>query len=729
MEVLSSKSERTQIFKETILCVSSTRGSGDDEYRRKISFPLHRKFPNMSQDCRSKITFLPNAFLLDDGFFTAVTEVVGPVVEVYLGVNTCNSSFQVRNLIQLRRKSGGTVQGMVLRKGPFSFLILHKGGRDTVNYTDVDGITVLMGNSAASVWKELVKAYPGVGGSHHTRPIGLEYGRFEEEEEKKDEQQQLAAPKTSSFEDENQRFMESFSSLEKKTHEPENILSLEKRRLMEKLHHMDPMLYYKVLTHNIAALAPMICKPTVGLACQSYLNLFKHSRRVLLVSRKDKGQMISMLPSGEVDIIVVTHGSHILGLHDLGVHGIGQSIGLLDMFVAAAGINPQRILATMLDVGTSNKNLLEDPLYLGVREERLEGPKYMAVVDEFLEAVYTRWPSAIVLFEDFQLMWALGRLEHYPYSSLRNLSYWWDQYHNKFCMFNDNLQGIGGVAIAGLLGALRAQNRPLSDFVKQKMVIVGSGSAWIGVLKIVKQAVAVMTESDQKAPQNPIWIYDNKGLVTKNRFNLDPPAAHFARDFSQQEIKGLGARASLLEVVKKVKPDILLGVSEVKGIFTEEVLKAMKDSGSSRPAILAMSAECTAADAFKYAGENIIFVSGSPCANVNIGNGKVGHVNQADTRVLSLGVCLGSLLSGSHSITDGMVFAGAKRLALFVTDEQIKSGIVYPSTASIRDITIQVAASVIEAAIAEKLADETLMQMSKDEKTLDYVVRNMWIPV
>lgn len=214
MEVLSSKSERTQIFKETILCVSSTRGSGDDEYRRKISFPLHRKFPNMSQDCRSKITFLPNAFLLDDGFFTAVTEVVGPVVEVYLGVNTCNSSFQVRNLIQLRRKSGGTVQGMVLRKGPFSFLILHKGGRDTVNYTDVDGITVLMGNSAASVWKELVKAYPGVGGSHHTRPIGLEYGRFEEEEEeKKDEQQQLAAPKTSSFEDENQRFSKFYLTL------------------------------------------------------------------------------------------------------------------------------------------------------------------------------------------------------------------------------------------------------------------------------------------------------------------------------------------------------------------------------------------------------------------------------------------------------------------------------------------------------------------------------------
>ncbi|KAI3886691.1 hypothetical protein MKW92_008843 [Papaver armeniacum] len=588
-----------------------------------------------------------------------------------------------------------------------------------------------MGNSADNVWKELVKAYPGVGGSHHTRPIGLEYGRFEEEEEKKDKQQQLAAPKTSSFEDENQRFMESISSLEKKTHEPENFVSLEKRRLMEKLHHMDPMLYYKVLINNIAALAPMICKPTVGLACQSYHDLFQHPRRMLLVSRKDKGQMISMLPSGEVDIVVVTHGSHILGLHDLGVHGIGQSIGILDMLVAAAGVNPQRILSTMLDVGTNNVKLHKDPLYLGVREERLKGPQYMDVVDEFLEAVYTRWPRAIVLFEDFQLKWALGRLEHIvDYPSLTNLSYWWDQYNYKFCMFNDNLQGTGGVALAGLLGVVRAQNRPLSDFVKTKIVIVGSGSAWIGVLKILKQAVAMMTESNKTETKNPIWIFDNQGLVTKKRLNLDPPAAHFARDFGQEQIKGLSMGASLLEVVKIVKPDILLGVSdEVKGIFTEEVLKAMKDSGSSRPAILAMSAECTAADAFKYAGENIIFVSGSPCANVNIGNGKVGHVNQADTRFLSLGVCLGILLSGSRSITDGMLVAAAECLASFVTDEQIKSGIVYPSTASIRDVTIKVAASVIEVAIAENLADKKVMHMSKDEKTLDYVVRNMWIPV
>ncbi|MCL7036807.1 hypothetical protein MKW94_005591, partial [Papaver nudicaule] len=301
----------------------------------------------------------------------------------------------------------------------------------------------------------------------------------------------------------------------------------------------------------------------------------------------------------------------------------------------------------MLDVGTSNKKLLDNPLYLGVRQQRLEGEEYRAIVDEFMEAVYTRWPRAIVQFEDFQMKWAFETLH---------------RYRKKFCMFNDDIQGTAGVALAGLLGAVRAQNRPLSDFVKQKIVIVGAGSAGIGVLNTAKQAVARMLGSNEAAAHNPFWLLDKDGLVTKDRKNLDPSAAPFARGFGLGEIEGLGEGVSLLEVVKKVNPHVLLGLSGVGGIFTEEVLKAMRDSDSSRPAIFAMSnptmnAECTAADAFKHAGENIVFASGSPFENVNLGDGKVGHVNQANNMYLFPGIGLGTLLSGSHFITDGMLQA------------------------------------------------------------------------
>lgn len=538
----------------------------------------------------------------------------------------------------------------------------------------------------------------------------------------------LLPPRIISFDEQYERFMESFRSLEKNTkNEPEKVVALAKWRLLNRLHDRNETLYYKVLIDNIEAFAPIIYTPTVGLVCQNYAGLFRRPRGMYF-SAKDKGEMMSMIynwPSNKVDMIVVTDGSRILGLGDLGVQGIGIPIGKLDMYVAAAGINPQRILPIMLDVGTNNKKLLDNPLYLGVRQQRLEGDEYRAIVDEFIEAVYTRWPRAIVQFEDFQMKWAFETLH---------------RYRNKFCMFNDDIQGTAGVALAGLLGAVRAQNRPLSDFVKQKIVVVGAGSAGIGVLSTAKQAVARMTGNNETAAHNPFWLLDKDGLVTKDRKNLDSTAAPFARGFGVGEIEGLSEGASLLEVVKKVKPHVLLGLSGVGGIFTKEVLEAMRDSDSSRPAIFAMSnptmnAECTAADAFKYAGENIVFASGSPFENVNLGNGKVGHVNQANNMYLFPGIGLGTLLSGSHFITDGMLQAAAECLASYMTDEQIKNGILYPSISSIRHITTEVAAAVVQEAVAEELAEgycevaaKELMHMSKDE-TVEYVARNMWFPV
>ncbi|KAF3777275.1 NAD-dependent malic enzyme isoform [Nymphaea thermarum] len=348
----------------------------------------------------------------------------------------------------------------------------------------------------------------------------------------------LLPPRVISFEQQHDRFMLSFRSLEHNTQgQPADVTSLAKWRILNRLHDRNETLYYRVLIDNIQDFAPIIYTPTVGLVCQNYGGLFRRPRGMYF-SAKDKGEMMSMIynwPSEQVDMIVITDGSRILGLGDLGVQGIGIPIGKLDIYVAAAGINPQRILPVMLDVGTNNKRLLEDNLCEQLSQPRLEGEEYLSIVDEFMEAMSARWPKAVV-------------------------------------------QGTAGVALAGLFGAVRAQGRPLSDFVRQKIVIVGAGSAGIGVLNMAKQAISRMVRDGDKnevGNPNPFWLLDKNGLITKARQNLDPAAARFARGSGPGEIEGLGEGSSLLEVVRKVKPHVLLGLSGVGGIFNEQVRAKM----------------------------------------------------------------------------------------------------------------------------------------------------------
>lgn len=536
----------------------------------------------------------------------------------------------------------------------------------------------------------------------------------------------LLPPRVISFEQQYDRFMESYRSLEKNTQgQPDGVVSLAKWRILNRLHDRNETLYYRVLIDNIKDFAPIIYTPTVGLVCQNYSGLFRRPRGMYF-SAKDKGEMMSMIynwPGQQVDMIVLTDGSRILGLGDLGVQGIGIPIGKLDVYVAAAGINPQKILPVMLDVGTNNQKLLEDRLYLGLRQPRLEGEEYLSIVDEFMEAVFTRWPKAIVQFEDFQMKWAFETLE---------------RYRKKFRMFNDDIQGTAGVALAGLLGTVRAQGRPLTDFVNQKIVVVGAGSAGLGVLNMAVQAVSRMAAKIGTPTNHQFFLLDKDGLITKERKNIDPAAAPFAK--GPGEFEGLREGASLLEVVKKVKPHVLLGLSGVGGVFSEEVLRAMRESDSTKPAIFAMSnptknAECTAVDAFKHAGENIVFASGSPFTNIDLGNGKVGHVNQANNMYLFPGIGLGTLLSGAHFISDGMLQAASECLASYMTDEEVQKGILYPSVDCIRQITAEVGAAVIESAVAEELAEghgevgaKELMHMSKEE-IIEYVKQNMWFPI
>lgn len=527
------------------------------------------------------------------------------------------------------------------------------------------------------------------------------------------------------------RFMVDLKRLEVHARDgPSDTNALAKWRILNRLHDRNETMYYKILIENIEEYAPIVYTPTVGLVCQNYSGLFRRPRGMYF-SAADRGEMMSMVynwPAEQVDMIVVTDGSRILGLGDLGVQGIGIAIGKLDLYVAAAGINPQRVLPVMIDVGTNNEKLLKDPLYLGLQQHRLDGDEYLSVIDEFMEAVFTRWPNVIVQFEDFQSKWAFDLLQ---------------RYRNIYRMFNDDVQGTAGVAIAGLLGAVRAQGRPMIDFPKQKIVVAGAGSAGIGVVNAARKTMARMLGNNESAfdsAKSQFWVVDATGLITEGRANIDPHALPFARKLKEVSHQGLTEGASLVEVVKKVKPDVLLGLSAVGGLFSKEVLEALKDSSSTRPAIFAMSnptknAECTPEEAFSILGEHIIFASGSPFHDVDLGDGKIGHSNQGNNMYLFPGIGLGTLLSGARVISDGMLQAAAECLAAYMKDEEALEGIIYPPISSIRDITKEVAAAVVREAIAEDLAegyrdmDARELQRLSQEETVTYVENNMWNPV
>jgi len=540
----------------------------------------------------------------------------------------------------------------------------------------------------------------------------------------------LLPPSVMTWKQQIDRFMVDLKRLEEHAKDgPSDTTALAKWRILNRLHDRNETMYYKVLIENIAEYAPIVYTPTVGMVCQNYSGLFRRPRGMYF-STADRGEMMSMVynwPAEQVDMIVVTDGSRILGLGDLGVQGIGIAIGKLDLYVAAAGINPQRVLPVMIDCGTNNEKLLGDPLYLGLPIHRLDGEEYVSVIDEFMEAVYTRWPHVIVQFEDFQSKWAFKLLQ---------------RYRNHYRMFNDDVQGTAGVAIAGLLGAVRAQGRPISDFAKQKIVVAGAGSAGIGVLNAARKAMARFlggTESALESARYQFWVVDAMGLVTEARNDIDLDVAPFARKVEELGSQDLREGSNLAEVVRKVRPDVLIGLSAVGGLFTKEVLEALKESTCARPAVFAMSnptnnAECTPEQAFDAVGDHIVFASGSPFPDVDLGNGQIGHSNQGNNMYLFPGIGLGTLLSGARLISDGMLQAAAECLAECMTEEEVQRGIIYPSTSRIREITMEVAASVVREAVAEDLAEgfrdtdsRELRRMSKEE-TLEHLEKHMWVP-
>lgn len=458
---------------------------------------------------------------------------------------------------------------------------------------------------------------------------------------------------------------------------------LERYLFLVSLQDRNETLFYRVVINNIEEIMPLIYTPTVGRACQQFSHIYRRPRG-LYISLRDRGRVRQILenwPHREARVIVVTDGERILGLGDLGAAGMGIPIGKLSLYTACAGIPPTQCLPITLDVGTDNEDFLNDPLYLGLERHRERGPAYDELVEEFMTAAQAVFPRALVQLEDFGNRNAFRLLQ---------------RYRDRLCLFDDDIQGTGAVALAGLYAALRLAGGSLSD---QRVLFFGAGQAGLGIGGTIVAALQAEGLSEQDARER-CWFYDTAGLVVAGRKNLPPQKMPYAHEHPAVD--------SLEAAVRALQPTVLIGCAGHGGAFDEAVVALMARQ-CQRPIIFALSnptsrAECTAEDAYRWSDGRAIFASGSPFPPVTLGNARFVP-GQGNNAYIFPGVGLGAVVSGTRRVSDEMFLAVARVLASQVTDEDLAEGRVYPQLSRIREVSALIAAAVAELAYREGLAE------------------------
>jgi len=456
---------------------------------------------------------------------------------------------------------------------------------------------------------------------------------------------------------------------------------LEKYVALNALHDRNEALFFRIVCDNIDEIQPLIYTPTVGLACQRFGHIFQRPRG-LFIGANDRGRIAEILRNWPyaAKLIVVTDGERILGLGDLGANGMGIPVGKLSLYAACAGIHPKLCLPVMLDVGTNNESLLSDPYYVGLRQKRLSGGAYDEFVDEFITAARAVFPGVLIQFEDFA--------NHSAFHLLH-------KYRDKICTFNDDIQGTASVALAGLFSALRVTGGKISG---QKVLFLGAGEAATGIADLVVSAMVAAGASKEEARLRT-WLVDSRGLVVKNRANLNENKLAYAHDHPPV--------GDFLTAIRTLKPTAIIGVAAVGGTFTPEVLKTMAELNG-RPIIFALSnptskAECSAEEAYRHTGGRALFACGSPYDPVTL-DGKTFVPRQGNNSYIFPGVGLGVIASGARLVTDDMFMAAAHTLAGLVNDADIKQGSLYPALPRIREVSAHIAAAVAGVAYKRGLA-------------------------
>jgi malate dehydrogenase (oxaloacetate-decarboxylating)(NADP+) len=466
----------------------------------------------------------------------------------------------------------------------------------------------------------------------------------------------------------------------------EKATDLEKYLYLIALQDRNENLFYRVVMNHIEEIMPLIYTPTVGQACHEFQHIYRKPRG-FYVSLHDKGKVREILqnwPHKDARIIVVTDGERLLGLGDLGAGGMGIPIGKLSLYTACAGIPPTQCLPVMLDVGTNNEKLLNDPLYNGIERRRIRGKEYDELFDEFVQAAKEVFPGILIQIEDFGNTNAFRLL---------------NQYRDTTCLFDDDIQGTGAVAVAGIIAATRITKQKLSD---QRLLFLGAGEAGIGTADVFVAALKEEGVAENEARKH-CWFVDSRGLLCAGRDNVSEHKAPYAHEHEYID--------NLLDAIKALKPTALLGLSGQPQTFTQAVVEAM-DEMNERPIIFALSnptskAECTAEQAYTRTDGRAIFASGSPFDPVKLDN-RVFVPGQGNNAYIFPGVGLGVIASRSRVVTDEMFLAASRSLANQVSDADLELGRVYPKLSRIRHVSAKIAADVATMAYERGFTDREM---------------------
>jgi malate dehydrogenase (oxaloacetate-decarboxylating)(NADP+) len=444
---------------------------------------------------------------------------------------------------------------------------------------------------------------------------------------------------------------------------------LQKYLVLSDLQARNETLFYAVLMSDPATYMPLVYTPTVGEACQKFAHIFREARGMYLpISARGRvREILSNWPEKDVRFIVVTDGERILGLGDLGAGGMGIPLGKLALYTACAGVPPQYCLPVVLDVGTNNQVLLDDPLYLGLRQNRVRGEEYMAFVDEFVAAVQSLYPKCCIQWEDFANINAVPILA---------------RYRDKICTYNDDIQGTAGIALAGIFAAVRITEQKITD---QRFLFLGGGSAGTGIAELISEAMA-LEGMDIREARARNALFDINGLLVTSRTDL----ADFQKPFAQDR----APVSTFVEAVKAVRPTGIIGVSTVPKLFTREVIEAMAEINE-RPIIFPYSnptsrSECTAEEAYRWSGGRAVFASGSPFPPVEIAGHKFVP-GQGNNVYIFPAMGMAVFATEATRVTEEMFIVAAKAVAEQVTGEDLSVGLIYPPQSQILDASLHVA--------------------------------------